>query len=330
MKVFVDNKKNFFLLLSFLLALAMMFSVQVNESDVAYAATAPDYTISYYMNTVDTSTLYSMGYTIGQADLEKPGAQETLIILDFGGQNTNYNASLFWYPDVTLSQVASAIKEFSRGYYNGTGRDVDSTLRVVVGTNNSYTVNYNAGKAWANMINDIYTYNKDRGYNSQVRVYGGNDMEMDYATATATRNWVDGYASVYNRLYYNFGDAAGCTTSTSYDGKTNLSCNNGWKMNDVWYVSYGADPALVIPEIYNNAMAQQWKNIKKYACVGLDSYMHIGGTLTQKGACEQNPDDPTCSGTYTPSAGWTALYNKLNSDPDTEQTLKYSTDIKWH
>jgi len=76
-------------------------------------------------------------------------------------------------------------------------------------------------------------------------------------------------------------------------------------------------------------MAREWKNIKKYGVVSENRFMNIKGTLTQEGACDVEPDDPNCDGTNSPEEGWEQLYDRLNSDDDTEQSLGFSTDITW-
>ncbi|HEU4965021.1 MAG TPA: hypothetical protein VFV52_14340 [Bacilli bacterium] len=318
------------LLLSLGLALSLLIPSLNAPQQVAEAATAPANTVSYYMDTINTTTLYNMGYSLGTHDYNTSGTQKTLVVLAFGGQTSSYGGSLWGAADASTSQIAAAAEEFSHGYWSGTRSDTGSTVKLVIGTNNSYTVNYTAGQRWSQMINDIGAYNNSHSYSSQVLLYGGNDMEMSYDTPSATRSWVNGYASVDNYLYYNYGDAGGCTTSSTFSGTYNGSCNNGWTMNDIYYISWGAAPGQSVPEIYNTsgANARQWKNVKKYARVTLGANMIISGAMTQYGACVQNGG---CSGTNnTPSAGWSQLYNALNSDADTAQGLAFSTDIKWH
>jgi hypothetical protein len=316
-----------------LLAFMLMFSIlMVGKPNLSLAASAPTYTVSYYMNNVDTSIHYDIGYKIGQNHLSRSGTQDELIILDYGAQNeAGTGLTLRHNPDATYDEVRAAAVQVARGYWLGAGEDTSSTLRIVIGTNNSgWQVDFNGGKAFSEMINNIYA--DIQTYSSQSYIYGGNDMEIDYATASDTRNWADGYDSVNKRLYYNYGDAAGCTTDTTFDGSTDLSCTaskNTWKMSDIFYVSWGVSPALVVPQIYFDSMAKQWKNIKKYGVVSEGRGMNIHGSLTQEGACEGSTSSE-CTGTLSPSQGWTELYNQLNSDTDTSQGLNYSTDIKWY
>lgn len=318
------------LLLSLGLALSLVIPSLGAKEEVAEAATAPPHSISYYMDTINTTTLYNMGYALGRDELNRSGSRTMMVFLAFGGQTSTYGGSLWGAADASTSQIAAAAQEFSHGFWVGTGSDTGSKIKLSIGTNNSYTVNYTAGQKWAQMINNIGAYNASKGYSSQVLIYGANDMEMSYDTASNTKAWVNGYDSVDNYPYYNYGDAGGCITSTTYTGTTNPTCNNGWTLADVFYISWGAPPAQVVPEIYNTtgANARQWKNVKKYGVVSKGKSMIISGTMTQYGACLQNGG---CSGTNnTPSQGWTQMYDALNSDSQTAQGLSWSTDIKWH
>ncbi|MCM3702607.1 hypothetical protein [Paenibacillus macerans] len=319
------------ILLSSLLGISTLIVPNTNS---ALAATAPSYTTSYYMGTVDTIVHYDLGYEIGHDHSRRSGKQDEAVILDYGGQNSDgTGATLRYNPDATYDEIIDAVVQFARGYWVGVGSDVDSDLLIIVGTNNSaYQVIVSGGKEWAEMINEIGE--RIGLYDSQVDIAGGNDMEIDFATAAKTKNWADGYDSVSDYPYYNYGDAAGCTTSTSYDGDDNLNCSgqiNTWKMSDIFYVSWDIGTSNVMPQIYNQSMSKQWKNIKKYGKVSKGMRMYISGTLTQFGACETNPDDATCNNTFEPDEAWDNLYDRLNSDVDTEQSrIEYSTDIMWY
>jgi hypothetical protein len=328
----IQLKKTLMILL--LIVLVMFITLEQKTHFVKAAPTAPAYSTSYYMGTVDTTTHYELGYAIGRDHLNRSGTQNEVIILDYGGQNSaGTGATLRGRPDATYAEIRDAVIQVARGYWLGTGSDTASRLHIIVGTNTSaYQVNTSGGEAWAEMINDIG--DNLGSYASQVYIAGGNDMEVDFATAASTKEWADGYDSVADYSYYNYGDAAGCTTSTTYDGETDLNCSGAkytWKMSDIFYVSWKVPSSQVLPQIYNQSMSKQWKNLKKYGVVSESRRMYISGTLTQSGACESDPSDPTCTNTFSPSSAWTDLYDRLNADTDTSQsTLNYSTDIRWH
>jgi hypothetical protein len=75
-----------------------------------------------------------------------------------------------------------------------------------------------------------------------VVVRGAIDVEMDWNTYPDTREWYDGYDSLTNTPIYDFGDAAGCSQTT-----TNTTCNHGWTQNRVWWVSDGFLLAQSLP-----------------------------------------------------------------------------------
>lgn len=127
---------------------------------------------------------------------------------------------------------------------------------------------------------------------------------------------------------YNFGSADGCPSSGAQTA-TPRACNNGWTQAGVWYVSYGAQPAYAVPEIYatTGVNASQWYYVSKYAKLAHAYRITFSGELTQSGACAQRGG---CTGTNnTPSQGYTQLWNKINSDTATASGIKWSVDIKW-
>ncbi|USG67060.1 hypothetical protein NDK47_07150 [Brevibacillus ruminantium] len=298
------------------------------------AASAPLYTTSYYVTKTSLSAMYNLGCSLGTRDKNTSGIQDNLVILALGQQRKNsagdWGASLFGNFQ-TNRQIVDLVAQFGQGYYNCTGSDTDSTVKIVVGTNNyGSLVNYTAGSVWGSMVGTVHRKVKDElGIGSQVRIYGGNDMEVGYNSAAATLDWVEGYDdNTDSRLFYNFGDAAGCPTSGTYSPSTKCVSGNTWSVDDLYYISYGASSALVMPQIYNTtgSNARQWQKLSLYA----DKYkngMDISGALTQYQACEQVGG---CSGTNnTPLQGWTQLYDQLNSDSRTAQRLRYSSDMKW-
>ncbi|MEF2965098.1 hypothetical protein V3851_04575 [Paenibacillus sp. M1] len=237
----------------FCISLALVFTpLSLLKPNYVYAAIPPINSTSYYMGTVDEDTHYGIGYAIGINHRNRSGKDEA-IILDYGGQNsTGTGATLRTNPDATYAQIRDAVVQVARGYYVGTGSDLDSQLLIIVGTNNSaYQVTSTGGEAWAEMVNEIGE--DTEVYDSQVSIAGGNDMEIDFATATKTRNWANGYEDVNDYPYYNYGDAAGCTTSVLYDGEDDLDCvayENTWSMSDYILcimgcsISYGSSSNL--------------------------------------------------------------------------------------
>ncbi len=291
----------------------------------------PPYTTSYYMNTVDPNALYNMGCDLGSHDLNTDGTQDNVVILFFGGpaqQSGAYGVWLFGNNQfVSTSQIAEAVKQFGRGYWECTGSDTASIVRIAIGTSNyGGYVTYGHGSAWAQLVNDVGSYLDQNGYSSQSLVRGASDMELNWNSAAVTKSWVDGYASANRYFLYDFGDAAGCPEYSQDNGW----CNNGWRQDDVSYISWGAAPSYPFPQQYNTvgAQARQWYRLSLYSYSYKGSRMSILGALTQYQACQQVGD---CYGTdNTPATGWSQLWDALNSDSRTAQELPWSTDIKWH
>jgi hypothetical protein len=192
-------------------------------------------------------------------------------------------------------------------------------VRVAVGTSNYRgATTYAHGQAWAQMVNRLNAWSVASGISSVVTARGASDMELDWNKPATTRAWVDGYAAAYtgSSYLYNYGDAAGCPPYGS--------CNNGWTQEDVWYVSWGAQPAYPFPEIYtvSGSTARQWYQMSLYGHLRHGQAIEILGSLTQwaaAGYCCTNP----------PEQGWTQLYDLLNADSRTAQSLPYSSDITW-
>ncbi len=297
---------------------------------------APLFSTSYYMLTVNSATLYDMGCKIGQVDRNLPGSRSTVVILDFGSPKkvgSEYGTDLFWLGPVSISQISAAVENFSQGYFNCVGDDRSSQVIVGVGTTNYHTSIsnttdfYSHGVAWARMVNDLNAWLTNQGYASQVLVVGANDVELAWNTPAITKAWVNGYNSVYKYDWYDYGSLDGCATNSN---PTSNICGNGWTREDAWYVTYGTKPAWPLPLIYatNGVNAQQWALLSRYS-VNTRGYSFIFiGPMTQKQACDQSPGQ--CPGLdNTPQQGWNQLYNELRRNSSTYFIPPWLTDIKW-
>lgn len=303
-------------------------------SDYAYPpgpGVPPPYSTSYYIKTVDTSTMYQIGCGLGVDDYYLPGWQDNLVILDFGQprtiNSTTYGASLFGLGPASTAQIAEAIKAVGYGYVLCSLEEPGSLLQIGVGTSNyGSQVTYNHGRAWAEMVNDINNYFIQQGFITRVSAVGANDMELDWNSVSVTRTWVNGYDSANQYALINFGDAGGCP-SVNYP---HWACNNDWTLEDVWYISYGAPPSYPLPLIYADGgiNAAQWHWISLYAYNNHGAAMEFLGEMTQWQTCPQVGGCGSLDN--TPAEGWTYLYNYINSDPKTSQDLRYSTDIMYY
>lgn len=305
--------------------------------------TKPPTTTSWYVYVTNNETdqilynwMYSVGYQAGKNDLALPGTQNGLTILDFGQPWQSGITQGAWSFNATYgrfintSTIQEAVKQFAWGYYYGTGSDLQSQMRIAVGTNNyGSNTTYAHGQTWAQMVKNIGAWLSTNSPGSQTTVRGASDIEMGYSSPSTAYSWVNGYTSNWSSPYflYNYGDAGGCPRSGTT--KTPGACNNNWNQENVEYVSWGAAPSYPIPEIYatTGANAKQWQQISLYSYLAYGGSMYFFGPLSQSQACIQRGG---CSGTNnTPDQAWIQLWNELNSDTRTAQNMSWSTDIKW-
>ncbi len=159
------------------------------------------HTFSFYITFINTSWLYNMGCFLGTSDLNTPGPQDSLVLLDFGYptfNNGKYGANLLGYGAVTTDQITSAALQFAWGYYVCTGSDYKSHLRIGIGTNNypgddHSSVTFEHGAAWAKMINQMNDWLAAQKVSAQVDFAGANDIELSWNKPAPSIAWVDGY-----------------------------------------------------------------------------------------------------------------------------------------
>ena len=283
-------------------------------AQAAYAA--PAYTVSRYMATVNRTTLYNEGCSMGSA------SQSGIVLLDFGQPWNSggtqgsiiFDANLDF---VSIAQITNAAEGYLDGFWNCSPSSPQ--LRLAIGTSNYKSttgyVTYAHGQAWGNMVNTLANYISSKGYGSQEYARGADDIEMDWDNTTQSRAWVDGFNAASTAPLYDYGDAAGCPPYGS--------CNNGWSQNDLWYVSWGSRDSYPVPEIYTNGTANEWYQESLYSSLNKSNgRLGILGTLTQWAA------SGNCC-TFTPAQGFDTLQNLLNSDSRTSYNMSYSTDITY-
>ncbi|KEO82903.1 hypothetical protein [Tumebacillus flagellatus] len=294
-------------------------------ANASFAASAPPSTLSHYVTYTDTNTFYNMGCSLGTKDKNAGLTYDNIVVLDFGQPLVSggvQGMSTFGNGFISMAGVTSAVENYAKGFYTCTGSN-PSTVRIVAGTSNygSYVTSAH-GAALAVAVNNANSWLSSQGYSNWISAAGGCDMETSWNSASTTKAWANGYNGSHQYGLYNYGDAGGCPKS---QGGT---CNNGWTQGDVYYVTWGVPAGFALPEIYNTTgtNATQWQQISLWGYLN-DSQGKItfSGAMTQYNACAG-----TCSGTdNTPSAGWTQLYNAVNSDSRTASSVRWSTDISW-
>jgi hypothetical protein len=276
----------------------------------AHASGTPMPTVSRYMSTLDSKTLYHEGCAMGN--------KNGIVVLDFGAPhyaNGTWGTWTFGNFFASTKAIKNAAKSFLEGYWYCTSKSAPY-LRLALGTSNyGNHVGSGQGRAWAKMVNDLNGWVRRRGWDAQEGVRGANDMEPSWNSPQATRRWVRAYgnAAKGKSHYYNYGSADSCPPYGN--------CANGWTREDVWYVSWGAPRAYPTPQIYYEANIRQWYGLAMHGHSQHGEAIRLLSTFTEHAA------DPS---TYTSRQAWNKTNGLLNSDSRTSQTIPFSTDITWN
>jgi hypothetical protein len=313
----------------------------------------PLWTTSYYVDVyVDTTSagaqtqlayLYSeverIGCEIGTAHKDTAGAQDSLVILDFGKPTlkgtTDMGVSVMYrLGHMSLDYLDDAVVPFATGYVRCSYPDTESQVRIGIGTSNygdASAVSFAHGAKFAKKVNNINNWFITNGYYNRVDAWGASDIEVTWNTPAVSRDWLNGYDSENLYPLIHFGDAAGCPQY----GATATLCGWApgatvrWSQEDIWYMAYGARPSFPLPEIYANdgVNASQWAWMSVIGTNRHGIKMDFLGTMTQFQACLQ-AGGCTAINNY-PDDGWQYLYDWLLRDARTAMRLRFSTDIKW-
>jgi hypothetical protein len=264
--------------------------------------------------------------------------QKGVIVLDFGQPDASegeWGTFTFGSVFASIAEIESAIQAYVAGVADCVLLPPNGRLKIAVGTSNfgnehwGTPEHYVHGAHWADMIDRLVGYVQSRGYDSFVSVVGANDIEAatDWSPPDKTRAWVQGYADAGTHAFYNYGDAGGCGTSPGSGGG---ACSNGWTQDDLWWVSWGAQPAFALPEIYLNdgTHAAQWQSISLTGALNHSRRILFSGVMTQFRACQTEGCFPDVDNTY--DVAWRQLLYALNSDSRTNvEDIDYTTDIGW-
>ncbi len=325
----------------------------------------PLYSTSYYIQNGDPSKMWGLGCQLGTRDASTTGTQDSLVILDFGKMwvlDGVYGVKIFSDPTngyfrqvLSFAQIEDRVKAYAQGYWDCSGTDHSSHVTIGIGTTNYDSFNQtnlsqnnlrglaeDFGRNWAGMVNRTNGWALSSGFSQQILFTGAIDIEWGqdsdgvyrWNTPYVTRGWTDAFDGNDNgtSVYFNYGACIGCPTSPSLSWKYNDVLP--WTQADVWYVSWGSQPAFALPEMYRNDgfLARQWAAVSKYGNLYLGSRIIFTGAMTQMQACQQRlASDPSCSSLdNTPAEGWGQLVDAVNAETFTEQPLpQYSTDIRW-
>lgn len=297
---------------------------------------------SYYLPTVDEDFLYELGCEHGLRDQIASGDQDSVVVLDFSypicAADIGFGVALFEddpynHPTnpVPTQAVSSAVKSFAEGYYQCSGTDTTSNLVVGVGTNNKPTScdtlerAYGHGQNWGEMISCLNQWALAQRIVHQVQFYAASNIEVSWSKPDWARAWLDGLEQQQDVLMLHFGDAAGCP----YEEQPHWSCGPDWSVEDVWYVSWGASSALPLPLIYltDGVHAKQWAYLSRYSVENHGYRIDFTGVFTQWQYCQQFS---WCNGTdNSPEEAYQQMISELDKHPETSQSIKWKTDIRW-
>lgn len=267
----------------------------------------PDNTISIYESTTDAATMQTQGCNAAHG---APG----LIVLDWGQPvylgNSAYGTYDFGGNEDSDTAIYHAVANFAQGVWSC--RTPSTNIALAIGESNYYSGNaiplttaawYADGQQWGIMVNEVQSFIVGSGYNV-VAAVGAGDLEVEWANFTLTESLVNGYNSVTSRVYFDFGDASA----------------GWWSSYQIWYVAYGANDNLPLPEIYfaENA-TNEWEPLSIWACENEGSPIYFRGAMSENAA-----------GTNSPAEAFSDMYNAISSNSCTAQYLSgmiFSTEI---
>ncbi len=276
------------------------------------------------MSSTSENHYYNRGCTLANNVDSGIKPVDSLTVLGFGMpikfSGSSWGASLFGGPDSTISTIRQLSQNFALGFYDCLHNHF-ATAKIALMTSN-YNINGwtnsdlgDHGAAWGQMINGANTWAQNQGVSAVVSFAGSSDIEVEWATPTKTRAWVDGFgAGVNDWNLFNVGNATDCTAGSA-------SCYGAWDKVDLWYVSWGSTFSNGAPQIYatSGANATQWFAVAKY---GTDNHPAAGTinfvTSVSQAAncpCPPNSNNP-------PDTSWAQLWNAIHPGPT-------SDDIRW-
>jgi hypothetical protein len=252
---------------------------------ISYPLTVPDRTTPQWKVPVGAYVRGSDVYPLAEKlpYVTKAGCDQAktvpqgVVVLSFGKQikgGTNGFGTPIAYQDIL---------EVTRAFTAGILSCATGPWEVAIGTSNSGGVTaYNGlsgGARWAQLVSDAKIV-------AGPLVSGAVDIEPGWGPPGQARAWVDGFvrAAPQTRLW-NFGSADGCPQTVSSD----LTCNNGWTIDDVLWVSSHAGPNVVaMPQIHtqSGSQARQWARLAARA-LGMQQGLRLSSFTVQTSACRQ-------------------------------------------
>jgi len=239
--------------------------------------------------------------TLGAQDAQRnPSNKQHVVLLDIGGQVPGGVFLSTTHRFISYAALTRAVNAYVSGYHQR--QHANAPVVIALGTNNDLFVSAARGRQWAlQLVNPVRDYAQ---HYAQMTIAGADDIEPGFAgSPAATRGWLNGYLANTNAPFVFNGSADGCSWHT-----VNARCLNGWTARDLIQLAAFAAPkrTIVLPQIYNNAMAGQWGVLAAEARHA-HLPMHIVGPLTENRACGGDPSCPTMAS----STAWAQLRYSL-------------------
>ena len=197
---------------------------------------------------------------------------------------------------------------------------------VSIGTSNSGSVTahngFLGGATWARMVEQARASSDPR-----VSISAAVDLEPGWGPPGQARSWVDGFVRASSLRLWNFGSADGCPQTVSSD----LTCNNGWTIDDVLWVSSHAGPnVFAMPQIHTQSGSQsrQWAVMAARAA-SMAMPLRLGAITVQTAACSQVRGGCPTTG-ISAWDGWAQLRRAMDAVPSAIGTpIGGPMDIRW-
>ena len=242
------------------------------QQPVLVAATHIGASPSLYERTTSIKALRRQGCVAGHKQTTG------LVVLDFG--KLDYRASRGGYGTITFADrfasnrsITWALKSYAHGYSQCLPKRSKAHITLARGTSNygqsSVPSTYTAGRLWAGATVTLGNYLK-RHHFDHVTAAAADDVEPAWDRGfRLTYDFFRGYGkSDHGYLLYNYG---------SLDG----GVGGIWKLRQAFYVSGGMRYARAVPEIYNQAMAQQWAELARQSYARYGKPIQLAGLMTQ-------------------------------------------------
>ena len=246
--------------------------------------------------------------------------RQGVVVLSFGKQ-VDAGANGFGKTITNAEMVATA-----SAWAAGLAECGPGPWEVALGTSNSGGVTayngYLGGRAWSKVVAAARAESDPR-----VVIAGAVDLEPGWGPPGQARAWVDGFVDSTTARLWNFGSADGCPQTFT----TDLTCNNGWTIDDVLWVSSHAGPnVLAMPQIHtqSGSQARQWAVLAARA-IQMGMPLRIASITVQTAACGQVSGGCPTTG-ISAWDGWSQLRRYLDAQSSTVGfPVGAPTDIRW-